>query len=206
MNLTPPPPPTPAGSSDDDLVRVITAVPTPLLPGEEETDYESIAVNILVACEPRDAIEEYLIRDAIDLTWEILRLRRLKAGILRASMGDGVRALLDDVGVPYEDRDALSEQWAAGDKSARKKVDAILANAGLTMDDLTAKTLTSHMDDYERIDRMLSSAEARRNNALREIDRHREAAGAAVRRAIDEVEDAEFRDVDTGEIIKAPAS
>ena len=47
---------------------------------------------------------------------------------------------------------------------------------------------------------MLASAEARRNNALREIDRHRDAAGAAVRQAIDEVEDVEFRDVETGEV------
>jgi hypothetical protein len=46
---------------------------------------------------------------------------------------------------------------------------------------------------------MLASAEARRNNALREIDRHREALGAAMRRAVDVVEDAEFREVETGE-------
>jgi hypothetical protein len=206
MNLTAPPP-TPTGSFDDDvLVRVVTIAPTPLLPGEKETDYETIATNIVVASEPQDAIEEYLVRDVIDLTWETLRFRRLKAGILRASMGAGVGAILDDVGFPYDERGALAEQWAAGDKSARKKVDAVLIKAGLTIDDVTAKTLSSQMDDFERIDRMLSSVEARRNNALREIDRHREAAGAAVRRAIDEVEDAEFRDVDTGEIIKAPAS
>jgi hypothetical protein len=46
---------------------------------------------------------------------------------------------------------------------------------------------------------MLASAEARRNNALREIDRHRETLGAALRRAVDEIEDAEFQDVETGE-------
>jgi hypothetical protein len=113
---------------------------------------------------------------------------------------------LDDVGVPYADRDALAKQWAAGDKSARKKVDAILAKAELTIDDLTAKTLASHMDDYEWIDRMSSSVEARRNNALREIDRHREAFGAAVRREIEKVEDAEFRDLESGEISNVPAS
>jgi hypothetical protein len=60
------------------------------------------------------------------------------------------------------------------------------------------------LDVFERIDRMLASAEARRNNALREIDRHREAAGAAARRALDQVEDVEFRDVETGETSGAP--
>jgi hypothetical protein len=31
-------------------------------------------------------VEEFLLRDVIDLTWEILRLRRLKAGTIKASM------------------------------------------------------------------------------------------------------------------------
>ena len=53
---------------------------------------------------------------------------------------------------------------------------------------------------------MQASAEARRNNALREIDRHREAAGAAARRAIDEVEDAEFSEVGAGEAGAGPAA
>ena len=81
-----------------------------------------------------------------------------------------------------------------------------LNEAGLTIDEATAKTLESKIDIFERIDRMLASAEARRNNALREIDRHRDAAGAAVRRAIDEVEDVEFRDIETGEVSGEPAS
>jgi hypothetical protein len=70
----------------------------------------------------------------------------------------------------------------------------------LSIDDVIAETLECKIDTFERIDRMLASSEARRNNALREIDRHREALGAAMRRAVDEVEDAEFRDVETGEV------
>jgi len=47
---------------------------------------------------------------------------------------------------------------------------------------------------------MLASAEARRNNALREIERHREARGAMTRLALNEVQDAEFQEVETGEV------
>ena len=147
---------------------------------------------------PRDAIEEFLIRDMIDLTWEILRIRRVKAGILRASVADGVSKVLAGVGHSYMERDTLSQGWAAGDDRARKKVEAILTNAGMTIDEVTAKTLESKLDSYERLDRMLASLEARRNNALREIDRHRAALGGVVRRSIEEIEDADFRDVETG--------
>ncbi len=121
-------------------------------------------------------------------------------------MSTGVQRILAGIGHSYPERDTLGEKWAAGDEGARRKVNVILAKAGLTIDEATAKTLESKIDVFERIDRMLASAEARRNNALREIDRHRDAAGTAVRRAIDEVEDVEFRDVETGEISGEPAT
>jgi hypothetical protein len=69
----------------------------------------------------------------------------------------------------------------------------------LTIDEAVAKTLESKLASFEQLDRMLSSAEARRNNALREIDRHRETLGRGVRRSTEEIEDAEFRDIETGD-------
>ena len=186
----------------DGVNRVITVAPAPLLPGEKQADYADVAVRVVRAAKPRDAIEEFLIRDVIDLTWEILRLRRVKSGLLKASMNAGVGEILKGLG--HGPRSALfyaqnlGEKWAAGDKEARKEVEAALAKAGLTIDEVTAKTLEKKLDSFERLDRMLASAEARRNNALREIDRHRDALGGGVRRSIEEIEDAEFRDVETG--------
>ena len=94
----------------------------------------------------------------------------------------------------------LAASWAAGEKGAKKEVAGALQKAQLTIEDVMAKTLEGKIDSFERFDRLLASSEARRNNALREIDRHRAALGGAVRQAIDEVQDAEFRDVDTGEV------
>jgi hypothetical protein len=181
--------------------RVAAIAPAPLLPGEQETDYAEVALRIVKAAHPRDAIEEFLVRDVVDLTWEILRLRRMKAGILKSSRGRGLRRILEEIGHPWDERDQLCEAFAAGDVQERKKVDAILKKAGLTIDEVAAQTLDSKLDSFERLDRMLASAEARRNNALREIDRHRDALGGGVRRSIEEIEDAEFRDVETGEAV-----
>jgi hypothetical protein len=41
------------------------------------------------------------------------------------------------------------------------------------------------LDDIERIDRSLTGAEKRRNSALRELDRHRAAAAALLRQALE---------------------
>ena len=61
--------------------------PAPLLPGEAQADYTTGVAKRIVDAAPRaDAIEEFLTRDVIDLTWEILPLRRLKARLLRGSI------------------------------------------------------------------------------------------------------------------------
>jgi hypothetical protein len=110
--------------------RVIAVAPAPLLPGEKQADYADVAIRIVRVAKPRDAIEEFLVRDVVDLTWEILRLRRVKAGSLRASMGVGVRLVLTGVGGVYSEAAKLGSSWAAGNDSARNKVDVILNKAG----------------------------------------------------------------------------
>ena len=45
------------------------------------------------------------------------------------------------------------------------------------------------------MDRMLASAEARRDSALREIGRHRDTLAAALRRVVEGAEDAEFEEI-----------
>jgi len=189
-------------SNADSLSRVAGIAPAPLLPGEQEADYANLIARIVAVAQPRDAIEEILTRDFIDLAWEILRLRRLKAGLLRSSIGSGISTVMQGLGYVDDVDDAaiIGKRWARGDESTKNEVTDVLQKAQLTIEDVMAETLASKIDTFERIDRMLASAEARRNNALREIDRHREALGAAMRQAIGEVQDAEFRDVETGEV------
>jgi hypothetical protein len=195
-------------SSGAELVdRVIGIARSPLIPGEAEADYVGVAARIISVAQPRDAIEEFLTRDVIELTWDILRLRRMKAGLLRAAAGKGVRRILSrikDVDHDYDERrnaDRYAQDWARGIVSVRRGFAGMLKRAGLTMDDVIAEAFAKEIDSFERFDRMLASAEVRRNNALREIDRHRSALGAAVRQVVDEVEDAEFRNVESGELI-----
>jgi hypothetical protein len=188
----------PAQPHSDVLDRVLGVAAPPLVTGENEGQYGSLAARIVAGARPRDAIEELLTHDVLDLTWEIFRLRRVKAGILNASMHEGVGSVMRRLG--YGDIVDSTERWAAGEKRARKEVARALASAGLSMDEVTATTLERKLESFERIERLLSGVEVRRNNALREIDRHRSAYGAAIRRTLDEVEDVEFRDIESGEV------
>ena len=67
--------------------------PAPLLPGEDEAEYALLTARIRAAARPDDFIEQLLVRDVIDLSWEIFRLRRLKSGVLRIASNDGVSSI-----------------------------------------------------------------------------------------------------------------
>jgi hypothetical protein len=56
---------------------------------------------------------------------------------------------------------------------------------------------TRELDGLERIDRMITVAESRRNSVLREIERRRTAFGRSLRGEIQKAENAEFEIVHT---------
>jgi hypothetical protein len=103
---------------------------------------------------------------------------------------------LEDESSDYElSTEELAERWAARDPQAIEEVNEQLASKGLTIEDVTAQALSAEIENFERIDRMVMNAEARRNAALRELERHRMTLAQALREASDNVVDADFEDV-----------
>ena len=68
-------------------------------------------------------------------------------------------------------------------------IDDLLAKAGMTIDALIASHLDEQLRWLERVDRLTTIAETRRNASLREIDRRRSALGGKLRRSIQEIEE-----------------
>jgi len=159
--------------------------PAPLLPNESIADYEGLKARLRVKLAPRDVIEEIWLRDILDLQWEVLRMRRLKARLLSNGSPLGLESLLHRR-VPYSDVGKLVEAWARGDKNDIKEIQQLLKSRGLSMDDVDAHSLLKRLEPLEKIDRMITQAEARRNNALREIERSREAVARRARVALSE--------------------
>jgi hypothetical protein len=172
--------------------------PPPLMPGEDQTEYKSLAERVSATVRPRDTLEMIWVRDVIDLTWEVRRFRRLKANLVAAVSHLGVKEFLT-ARLGGDQTSKMSERWALGYPDAKEMVAAMLENARLDKHALTALTIDKKLESVERLSLLIASAEARRNNAIREIDRHRAALGAAVRAAVEEVEEGEFTDVETGQ-------
>jgi hypothetical protein len=150
----------------------------PLIPGESAEDYEQLVSAVTNTMKPVDFMETIWTRDIVDLQWDIIRFRRIKAD-LTTHRYKGSKDYLNTVGGPAEFKTIL---------------------AGALRGDI-ASIVAVNVKVLERIDRMVMTMEARRNAAYREAERHRIGLGERLRRAAEQVEDAEFREVDdaTGE-------
>ena len=91
----------------------------------------------------------------------------------------------------------LVQDYVRREPDAVNLVDELLTNAGASMDGLMADALAEKLDDIERIDRLISIVESRRNASLHEIERRRAVLGATLRRSVQEIEDGEFEVIET---------
>jgi hypothetical protein len=65
------------------------------------------------------------------------------------------------------------------------------------MDSFLADAFARKLDVVERIDRLIAIAESRRNVSLREIDQRRAVLGGALRRSLQQIEDAQLKVIGT---------
>ena len=143
------------------------------LPEEEQQDFQALA---------RKCAE-----DEPDADEEVNRLL--------ARIGVSMESLLDDA----RDRKAkeLVQQYMRREPDTVVQIDEFLTDASESTDGFIADALAANLDDIERIDRLATIAESRRNASLREIDRRRASLGQTLRRSVQEIEDGEFKVIET---------
>ncbi len=168
-----------------------------LLENEDTAEYEQIFSRISAVVKPADYLEEIWVRDVVALVWEAFRLRRLKTCLMETAAPHGLARVLSSF-LPDATVDEIVAGWAGRDGERISQVEALLDQTGLTMEHVIAETLADRIEDVERIDRMIASAEQRRSAMLREVDRHRASLASRLRLASDEVVQAEFEDVTPG--------
>jgi hypothetical protein len=214
----------------------------PLIPGEDLAAYNSLLLDICERVQTADVLERIFVRDIVDLQWEVLRLRRLKASFMAIKVREAVEAALEPLmeqGEDGQEDDEQTEQgeegeeqadqadqadqeegeqtkqaeegaeqadeddepqelsvidaWALRDPGAIDEVNKLLASQGLTVETVSASSLCENLDTVNVVDSMIAEAERRRNDALRELERHRTSFARALDRAITQVDDVEYQ-------------
>jgi hypothetical protein len=91
----------------------------------------------------------------------------------------------------------LVKEYARRESEAIALIDEFLAKAGTTIDALIIPHLKNQLEYIDRVDRLITIAEGRRNASLREIDRRRAVLGERLRRSVQEIEERELTLIET---------
>jgi hypothetical protein len=161
----------------------------PVLLSEDVNLYEALLARVVAAARPRDPFEWMLLKDYADLAWEILRLRRAKAGAVNVMHKNALCSVLNKLAL----KATAALKWHS-DPDTKAAIVKQLAEHGLDEDVITAEAVVGCSGMLAALDAMIASAETRRNAMLREIDYHRGGLATRLRDAPD-VLDAESEDV-----------
>ena len=187
----------------------------PLLSTENSGQYRSLLDQIAKCVKPKDVIEWLWVRDIVDLSWEIRRLRRFKVLIIELAR----QKRISDFGAPTDLRfvpaisvtvngqpisDFIRDHPISefgepisdpGKPVSKKKVKKTRKRKPkLDTESDSASLFQECISDYQCVDRLLAAAEVRRNEALHEIELRRDRIARLRRRATDEIIDAEFNE------------
>jgi hypothetical protein len=93
------------------------------------------------------------------------------------------------------------QEYARSEPDTVTLINEFLTDTGQSLDGLTAAALGNiihgNLDHIERIDRLTTIAEGRRNASLHEIDRRRAVLAATLRRNLQEIENSEYKVIET---------
>jgi hypothetical protein len=153
---------------------------SPLLMTESEAEFDRVRDAFDQEIKPRGIIEQMHVADVAYLTWEILQLRRCKAGIINSAFCAALERLLVQAlrkpggfNLDVEDEAGrLAREWFI-DPEAKKQVSGLLKNFQLDETAIEAEAIRTSAEDLERLDRLLASLESRRNKVLRCIADYR---------------------------------
>jgi hypothetical protein len=166
----------------------------PILPGEAEPAYWHLHEHMSAALCPADFVEEILVRDAVNCTWNINRYRRAYSLFVSAKVRDRagsaasslvranpelhsgteeekqemVELLSHNSMVSWQDREARYPRAASKYNKLREA-----ARQTLDLTEIEARIVVDHLDTIERLEALIMIEQRRFDSIIREIDRRR---------------------------------
>ena len=167
----------------------------PLLSAESADEFASLRKQLENEIHPEGPIDQIYVDDFATLIWEILRLRRYKTIMIDNHRRDALRGVLmqllcdDDYDQPYDkalDAKDLACSWFDS-KKAQARVAKLLRKFQMDEAAIEAEAFRLCSEDLERLDRMLTALEFRRDRALRFIAEYRQILSRQLQRAANRI-------------------
>jgi hypothetical protein len=144
--------------------------PPPIHRSEDPAVYWKLGLAMAEAVQPADPIEWMYLKDVVDYTWEIRRLRKYQVQLV----GIQEEKFLRQAREVFQPKDM--RQWEEYIAMGHGETDAFLKG----------------LESFESINRLLDVAESRRTAALNEIASYRKTFAPRLRKASDDIIEGEF--------------
>ena len=180
--------------SKRDRPRVALLPVAPLLITESAQEFDCIRDALDQELQPRGIIEQMYVADIAHLAWEIVRLRRCKAGIINSAFCTALKQLLmqflrepGEYNISLADNaEKLAYAWFS-DPAVKKQISNILREFHVDESAIEAEAVRNSITDLEQIERLLASLESRRDKALRFITDYRGGSARKLRESTDRI-------------------
>ena len=153
----------------------------PLLITESEEEFQEICDGVYKEIRPQGIIERIYVDEIVDIVWQIIRLKRCKAGVTNLAFHDASAKILYRL---MQAGPEIAREWISNPKIA-KKVEAELATYKLDSSVIIAEAIRKSACELEPIETLLASMESRRDKTLLRISQYRAEFGAVLRTTSD---------------------
>jgi hypothetical protein len=162
---------------------------------ENEDEFASLHEELDQDIQPKGFIERMYVQDIAALLWEIIRLRRFKTVIINSAFHKALQNVLKQIVFrpefiekpDYEDEaDTLAYDWFHNQK-AKNQVAKLLRQFRLDECAIEAEAFRLMSSDIDRLDRMLTLAEVRRDKALHCIAEYRDSLARRLRQSSEQI-------------------
>jgi hypothetical protein len=194
-------------ASPDELRELLG--PPPVLGSEDDGAYDGLVDRLAQALAPRDFVEQLLVRELADCTWEMARYRRQKTLTMERGFDEYAEF------PAYEALEELSAEEGDGTTLAQEDDATTLADAAeeaqcIEQPDAIdfeldhARALQRALGYHERLDKLLITATNRRDDVLGALERYRIGLGHWSRQVSDTIIAADRVEAEPKQIAAAP--
>ncbi|UWU66929.1 hypothetical protein [Bradyrhizobium sp. NC92] len=163
---------------------------TPLVPTERRDDLLSLRRALIQDIRPVGILEEIFVLELAGHIWEMQRLGRSRTLLINLAIENALCELISRISDDLDEAEcaALARAWLT-DSHAKRQVLKLLAAVKLDEEAIVARATMDVFEDLQRLDRMLSQRQARREKLLRSLVEYRKNFAAQVQLAMARTQD-----------------
>ena len=182
----------------------------PVLSTEQPEQFEELFRRMVACLKPRDTVELILIRHFVYAVWEIERLSRYGTVAIERWYRETLQLRAQQEKLRKARKEDLA--WKNAEKNSAKPADiaqlVALEDSFLEVLTDTDEVMERRASEFEhnrafgqgivfqeRLDKLIASRVARRNDALRQLELYRAGLGQLAQNAASEILDAEFDEI-----------